>query len=349
MDCLRCAYCNICPIYRIEGWESVSPRGKIQLLDKKLSNRLVKDFYKCTVCGLCEVVCQSKLELTRIWEENRAKLVKSKKYMPAHKKIADAVLLYGNPYAAEQEARVLLNSPSNVLYFAGCMANFKVKNIAECTVKVLKLLGLEFKVAGKSEVCCGSTMLRTGFIDVAEKLFLKNVKNWQKMNVEKIITSCPGCYRTIKSNYPKIAEKKKIDFNFEVVHITQFLERELKKLDLKLGTVTYHDPCHLGRHSKVYEEPRNILKKIGYKIIEMERNRDFSICCGAGGGLRAQFPEISEKITLERILEAESTGAETLVTSCPFCVYQFSKVSRLKVRDVVEEVYSSMREVELKI
>lgn len=324
----------------VERIESVSPRGKLKYIDRRsISIRLLKDFYKCTSCGLCELICQYKLKLTKIWEEKREKLVSSGKYLPAHKKIADITLFYGNPYGESQDMRTSLKSESGTLYFVGCMSSFKVKSIAESAMKVLKLLGIEFTTLGKDEICCGSTMIRTGFKEVAEKLFIKNVRNWQKMRVERIITSCPGCYRTIKKDYPIFAERKEIDFNFEVFHITQILDKELKNFNLNLGTATYHDPCHLGRHSGIFDEPRNVLKKIGYEIVEMERNREFSACCGAGGGLRAQFPEISKKIALDRVREAKNTGAKVLVTSCPFCVYQFDKVRlNLDVKDVVEEV-----------
>ncbi|MDI9646577.1 MAG: (Fe-S)-binding protein [Archaeoglobales archaeon] len=356
MNCIRCGYCSACPVYRTEPIESISPRGKLRLLDKMkikdLDARLVKDIYKCSLCGLCEVVCQAELPLTDYWERVREELVNTNKSLPTHKKISEIALLYGNPYGAEQKDRTawlskldLKNRKSNTLYFAGCMASFRLQKIAISTADILDKLGIEFSVGGSEEYCCGSPFLRTGFKNTAEKFFEKNFKVWSKLGVERIITSCPGCYKTISRDYPEIAEKKRVDFNFEVLHITTLLDKELNYIGRDEKIATFHDPCHLGRHMKLYEEPRRVIKKSGFKIVEMERNREYALCCGAGGGLKTQFKEISITIGRERIMEAKRTTAELLLTSCPFCVHQLSKSSEkfnvgIKVLDIVEAVNS---------
>jgi len=220
--------------------------------------------------------------------------------------------------------------------------SFKLQNLAKSTASVLNKLGIDFTIAGKNEYCCGSPFLRTGQKDIVERLFEKNFLYWQKAGIERIITSCPGCYRTISLDYPKIAEEKGYEFDIEVIHTVSILDKMgvFEKTE-KIAKATYHDPCHLGRHMGIYEEPRNVIKKLGMDFVEMERNRQQALCCGAGGGLRSQFPEISFEIGKQRVLEAMETGAEYLITCCPFCEYHLSKSAeklgnRIKVVDLVE-------------
>jgi len=352
--CIKCGYCNVCPTYKIEGWESVSPRGKIQIIEQILNGevnldpKVVKDFFKCSVCGLCEVVCQADLKLIDLWESIRREFTnKGLAPLSVHKKLKNITYMYYNPYSGLPEKRGdwldFDVQESNVLYFAGCTASFKLQNLAKSTAKLLKKLGIEFTIAGPNEYCCGSPFIRTGQMDVVDKLFEKNMKTWEKMQIDTIITSCPGCYRTIARDYPKIAEKKGMEFNMRVIHTVTILDElidsiNFKKTDMK---ATYHDPCHLGRHMGHYDEPRRVMRKLGIRLIEMDRNRELSLCCGAGGGLRSQFREISFEIGRQRIEEALATGADYLITCCPFCEYHLSKSAKklgdkIKVIDLIE-------------
>ncbi|MCS7143900.1 MAG: (Fe-S)-binding protein [Archaeoglobaceae archaeon] len=351
MDCIKCGLCNVCPVFRVERTESVSPRGKLIILSEikkgsvKLDARIVKEIYKCSVCGMCSFVCPANLDLIKFWEETREELVNKKiAPLPIHRKVRDLTYRELNPYGGDQQKRAewleFSVGKSKTLYFAGCTASFKAQNIAKSTTKVLKNLGVEFTVLGAYEFCCGSPFLRTGQRDVAKMLFTKNIKVWQKEGIEEIITSCPGCYKSIKEEYPKLAKEAKIELNFEVKHVSSvFAERMRKEGNLEF-VATYHDPCHLGRHMGVYEEPREVIRKTGIKLVEMERNREFSLCCGAGGGVRAQFKEIAISIAEERIREALETGTNVIVTSCPFCEYNLSRVggSRVRVFDLSEIV-----------
>lgn len=348
--CSRCGYCNICPVYNVEGWESVSPRGRMQIIlaiknGIKIDPKIVKDIFKCSICGLCEEVCPVELPLIDVWERLRYELTK-KAYAPlsVHKKLKEITYRYFNPYSGDQNKRSewvdFEIGSAKTLYFAGCTASFKLQNLAKATANVLKKLGIEFTMAGKNEYCCGSPFIRTGQRDIVEKLFEKNFKYWKKEGIEKIITSCPGCYRTISLDYPKIAKEKGYEFDIEVVHTVSILNKcKFEKVEIK---GTYHDPCHLGRHMGMYDEPRNVISKLGIDFVEMERNRELSLCCGAGGGLRSQFREISFEIGRQRVLEAIKTGADYLITCCPFCEYHLSKSAeknlgnRIKVVDLVE-------------
>ncbi len=344
--CAQCNYCRVCPTFKVEGWESVSPKGRLYLLKlalngSELDSLMLKDFFKCTTCGLCENVCIVDIPLLKLWEETRNRLTWVKGVLPAHKKLADSIGIYMNPYGEEKELRDewfpegVKISESNVLYFAGCTASYRVKEIASSTVKILSHFGIEFNYLGKDEICCGSTLLRTGQKDKAERLVEKNIKIWERNRVETVITTCAGCYRTFALDYPNICERKGLDFNFEILHLSQFIEREAGKMikdgmKAKLrGRATYHDPCHLGRHAGVYDEPRELIKASGLELVEMEHTRENSFCCGAGGGVRAQFRDLSLEVGKLRLKEALKLDVDYLISCCPFCKMHLSHSKRV--------------------
>lgn len=162
-------------------------------------------------------------------------------------------------------------------------------------------------------------MLRMGDPEY-QRVFTHNIELFNSLGIEALVTSCAGCFKTISEDYPRVGR-----LNFEVLHTAQFLRRLLDTGELQLTnpvekTVTYHDPCHLGRASRVYDDPRAIMAAIpGLELIEMPRNREYSRCCGAGGGLKSGYPEVQNKMAQERVKEAEETGASDLVSCCPFC------------------------------
>jgi heterodisulfide reductase subunit D len=207
---------------------------------------------------------------------------------------------------------------------------------------------VEYTTLGARELCCGSVLLRTGQTSTAKKLAQQNTESFKELGVKKIVTVCPGCYLTLKVDYPKLVEA----FPFEVVHISDFISQLLQADKLKLTKqvrlkVTFHDPCHLGRRFSVYEPPRNVLLSIpGLKLVEMPHNRENSRCCGAGGGVRAAFSDVTAKIGVSRMEEAAQTKADLLVTSCPFCCLNLDEVSRqaqlLPVSDLTEIVAEAL-------
>ncbi|WP_407411244.1 (Fe-S)-binding protein [Methanobrevibacter sp.] len=195
-----------------------------------------------------------------------------------------------------------------MLYFRGCTAREKQTGIAEATERILKIAGVDFHTLD-DEKCCGSVLLRTGFIDEASEQIKKNT---EILKGQKIITSCAGCYKTLKEDYDGL----------DVIHISQLLNDLISqgKLDLskKDLDVTYHDSCHLGRHCNVFDEPRNVIKSVA-NLVEMDNIRENSLCCGAGGGVKSAYPEIATQMAASRLEQAKQTGCETLVTPCPFC------------------------------
>jgi len=201
-----------------------------------------------------------------------------------------------------------------MIYFRGCVAREKLGNIFRDTEEILKTAGIEYRII-ENEECCGSFLLRTGFREDAEEVMHKTVKD---LKGEKILTSCAGCYKTFKEDYKEI-----LGIELDVVHTSQYFNEliEKGKINVKFSNekVTYHDPCHLGRHMEEYESPREILEKIA-KFVEMNRNRENSRCCGAGAGVRSAFPEITQKIAQMRLKDADEVDGDIIVTSCPFCI-----------------------------
>jgi len=187
-------------------------------------------------------------------------------------------------------------------------------------------------------------LMRTGQTSTVEKLAQQNTRMFKELGVQKILTVCPGCYLTLKVDYPKLIK----DFPFEVVHISEFLRQLLQtgrlRLTKRVGLkVTYHDPCHIGRRFNLYEPPRTVLSSIpGLKLVEMPRNRENARCCGAGGGVKSAFSDTALKIGISRMEEAAQTKADLLVTSCPFCCINLGDASRqaqlLPVSDLTEIV-----------
>ena len=195
-----------------------------------------------------------------------------------------------------------------MLYFRGCTAREKQTCISQATEMLLKEAGVDYRTLD-DEKCCGSVLLRTGFLKEAEEQIRRNT---DVLKGEKIITSCAGCYKTLKDDYEGL----------DVIHISQLLDKLIKEGKIKISKkdfdVTYHDSCHLGRHGGVFDEPREVIKSVA-NLIEMENNRESSLCCGAGGGVKSAYPEIANQMAELRINQAKQTGCSTLVTPCPFC------------------------------
>jgi len=226
----------------------------------------------------------------------------------------------------------------NILYYPGCIMKFVTKEQNEKYKKILRKIGVDFIELKELEVCCGSPVLAAGYIKEAKKLAQKNFKVFKEHSVKKIITPCPACFRIFSQLYPKLIKV----WDIQVEHVTQTIARAIEsgkiKLKKKKVKVTFHDPCHLGRYSGIYEEPRKIISSKA-KLEEMEMNRELALCCGGGGGVRANYPELAEEMAKERIGQAEETKAQILVTCCPLCFIQLKEASRnakIKVMELSE-------------
>lgn len=211
-----------------------------------------------------------------------------------------------------------------MLYFRGCTAREKQTNIQKATEFLLNNAGIDYYMLD-DEKCCGSVLLRTGFESEAKEQIKRNAEIFKG---EKILTSCAGCYKTLKEDYEDL----------DVIHISQLLDELIRvgKLDFtkKDLDVTYHDSCHLGRHLNVFDEPRSVVEAVA-NLVEMENIRENSLCCGAGGGVKSAYPEIADQMANSRIAQAKDTGCEILITSCPFCKLNLEN-DDLEVLDLTE-------------
>ena len=206
-----------------------------------------------------------------------------------------------------------------IIYFRGCVVREKLKHISDATKKILKHADIDFTVL-QNETCCGSVLLRTGFRDDAQEVMKDTLKKLEESTQEgdKILVSCAGCYNTLKNDY-----KELFGVELDVIHTSELITQLIAegKLSVKKTPykVTYHDPCHLGRHSGLYEEPRKAILETS-KLVEMDLNRENSRCCGAGSGVKSAYPATALSVAQRRINDAEDTKAEIIVTACSFCI-----------------------------
>jgi len=221
-----------------------------------------------------------------------------------------------------------ISESGDILYFVGCLPYFDVIfndikadsiETAKSVVRIMNKVGIE-PVILKNERCCGHDLHFTGDIENFEKLVKMNVDAIRQTKAKKVVTSCAECYRTMKLDYPKIVG----DLGFEVIHVSEFLADIIEKEQLEFPEVfkdkkvVYQDPCRLGRHMGVYDPPRSVIKSIPETdLLEMERNRENSLCCGVSSWLNCG--KISKQIQIDRLTEAKATGAEWLITACPKC------------------------------
>jgi Fe-S oxidoreductase len=315
----------------------------------ELSEGIGKRFYACLTCGACEELCSSltgKHPLNIILETRRDLVKNGFGPMPQHKEATQSIASTSNLFGAEQKQRFswlpnITPNKSGIVYFAGCTASYYIPDQAQATLKLLKSAGIAFAIM-RNEQCCGYDTLLTGQEQEAADIMKRNVQNVNEAGAKILLTSCARCYKVFSQDYPKFVGES---MKFEVVHTAVFLNRLVKKGKLRLRkptpeVVTYHDPCNLGRWSKIYDEPRELIEQVPkIQLVEMTRNRSSAWCCGAGGGVKLYLPEFAAWTATERLKEAEATGASTLVSACTDCERNFNESLRkantkMKVQDL---------------
>ncbi len=313
--------------------------------------------WECTTCGACQEVCPVAIGHVDKVVEMRRHLVMEQGSVPetaegALRSIEDR----GHPWRGTTLSRTdwteglnikTLAEDSNIdiLYWVGCTSALEERStkVAKAVARLMKLAGINFGILGDEESCCGDPARRLGNEYLFQSQAQKNIETLKNYNIKKIVTTCPHCYNTIKNEYPQFGG------NFEVIHHTELIARLMKEGRLKFagglpGTVTYHDACYLGRYNDIYQAPRKILKSIpATKLVEMERNRERSFCCGGGGGHMWLEERSGRRISEMRTEQAIDIKAQTIATACPYCLQMFEDAIKakgaeesLKVMDIAE-------------
>jgi Fe-S oxidoreductase len=405
--CCRCSACKHIPLQRVKNpahsyacpsisrfnFHAYSGSGRLiigrEMLNTgfKYTDKLLHIVYNCQMCGACDISCKYAMDMEVLAPINefRIKCVEDGHVNPALDKVIgnlrktnSMVPVRGKrgDWAEGLGVKNAAKEKVDVLYHVGCLTSYDkdMQKLAKATVKILQKAGVNFGIAGDAEVCCGGRAYQMGYQEDFLTQAKKNMALIKKAGVKTLVTGCADGYQAFKVLYDKFNLKG----DLEVLHITEFIDRLIKKGKLKLNkkvnlNVTYHDPCYLGRLGEpwihwegkkipgykfvfdppktyrrgtngVYAPPRNVLASIpGVKLFEMDRIKEYSWCCGAGGGVNESNPEFAAWTAKKRIEEAGSTGAEALVTACPWCETTFNKAIKetggnLKVYDIVELV-----------
>ena len=353
--CYQCGKCDtVCPWNRVRTF---SMRKLIREATFGLTEIEREEIWRCTTCGKCPQRCPR--DVKQIDDMIALRRIATRYgVFPAAVKpvrtISAGLTAQGNPFGEERKNRAdwaeglsvkAFTEGMEVLYFPGCYLCYdpRLKKVAAATANILNKAGVDFGILGTKENCCGESIRKTGDEELFKRLARENIKTWIEHGVKKILVSSPHCYHTFKNEYPEF------NVNFEIVHISQYLFELINAGRLQISKeyekkVTYHDPCYLGRHNGIFDEPRGVLNKIpGLELNEMPESRENSLCCGMGGGRIWMETQKSDRFANLRLDQAIGVGAEVLVTSCPYCITNFED-SRLvmsyddviQVKDITE-------------
>jgi len=330
--CFQCGICDtVCPWNRVRDF---SIRKIINQAIYGLSEVESEEMWLCSTCGKCMQRCPRGVKQIDVSVALR-RLSTEYQVFPASVKpvrtVIGGLVADGNPFGEEKKSRAdwakgksvkKFSEGTEILYFPCCYPSYdkRLRNVAVATVEILKKAGVDFGILGNKENCCGESVRKTGDEELFKTLAKENIKTFIDAGVKKILVSSPHCYHTFKNEYPEFS------VNFEVVHITEFIFQLIEEGRLKLKKdyyrkLTYHDPCYLGRHNGIYNEPRDVLKHIsGVELLEMPDAFENSLCCGGGGGRVWMETLKEERFSNLRIEQAVQVGAEELVTACPYCI-----------------------------
>jgi Fe-S oxidoreductase len=412
--CPRCSYCKWipwrfirntdfmegCPSVSRYNWHAYAAGGKLNIAYSLLCDRIeISDafldiLYKCQMDGSCDVSCkvQQDLEPLQLMQELRIKCVEDGRLLPAHMMVIAGLQKEDNMmqslkadrgrWAEGLDVKDLTKESAEVVYHAGCRYSFdeELWPVARGGLTLLRDAGVDVGIMGVAEACCGGRAYELGYAGELTKYAEHQMEAFRAAGVKALVTPCADCYAAFKVLYDKIGKQPGI----EVYHITQYLERLIQEGRVRLNkpvplTVTYHDPCHLGRLGEpwinwegreikasvqmilhdppkkyrrgtngVYETPRDILRSIpGLRFVEMYRIKEYAWCCGAGGGVIDAYPDFAVWTAAERLREAKAVGAEAIVSACPWCRRNFLDAARetgddIGVYDIIELVQKAI-------
>ncbi|MAR30139.1 MAG: hypothetical protein CMG24_04315 [Candidatus Marinimicrobia bacterium] len=380
VSCTECARCSsVCPATRTD--KPLSPmkiitdiRTKLysETMDYKKTDDLVggliteTELWSCTTCGACMQECPVLIEHVPTIIDMRRHLVLSEGKPPVQaNESLEKTMLNGNPWGFPKEDRLKWTESTDfkpptlqeknevdILYWVGCAGAYDPRNqsVATNMLKILESADVDYAVLGKEETCTGDSARRLGEEYLFETLAKQNVETLNKYKFNKIVASCPHCMNTILNEYPDFGGE------YKVVHHTELIEELISTGQLQTNyktdkKITFHDPCYLGRHNKIFDQPRNILENVAEieNIIEMKESRESSMCCGAGGGNMWHEIDQGSRVNVERFEQAVETGADTVATGCSFCTIMMDdamkvtgKEETMQVKDIAEIVGESI-------
>lgn len=347
--CYECGKCDtVCPWNKVR---SFSVRKMMREAVFGLTEIESEDIWRCTTCGRCSERCPRGVKQPEAMVAFRRIATKYGVFpVPVRplRAVSAGLSGEGNPFGEERAKRAdwaeglpvkTFTEGTDLLYFPGCYPCYdpRLKKVARATAGLLHKAGVDFGILGTKENCCGESIRKAGNEELFKRLARENIKTFVDNGVKTILVSSPHCYHTFKNDYSEFK------VNFEVIHITQYLLELLCDGRLKISKefrkrVTYHDPCYLGRHNGIFDEPREVLRRIpGLELVEMPETKKNSLCCGmGGGGIWMETPK-DQRFSNLRLKQAIEVGAEVLVTSCPYCITSFED-SRLILNysDVIE-------------
>jgi Fe-S oxidoreductase len=372
-------FAKVCPSNLRYLFDAYSCQGRMDIawalmegtMKYEDSEELLNVIYRCDTCGGCDASCKRvrDAEPLRVMLETRARLVEDGQLLPQHMPVIDNLRKEDNmmmgrksdrgKWAEGLDVKDLTTESADVVFHAGCQLSYDEERwqVARTAITILKDAGIDVGIMGYDETCCGCRAYDMGYWGEFTKYAEHNIEAWKTAKVKTVVTACADGYYAMKRLYPDAGSE------FEILHIVEFIERLIKEGRIKFTQkipmkVTYHDPCHLGRRANVYvpgkaimgvyEPPREILKSLpGLELIEMYRIRECAWCCGAGGGVREAYPDFSLWTATERLEEAKCTGAEAIVSACPWCERNFIDAinesgTDMKVYDIVELVQQAL-------
>ncbi|MCP4626876.1 MAG: (Fe-S)-binding protein [bacterium] len=315
--------------------------------------------YRCTLCGRCQQSCPSGIMLRDLWLSLRQDLVHSAAYPKKVDMIRQNVAGSHNVFDEDNEERGdwvedLRNPPDHgyvkdaaeVVYFTGCVAAYfpMAQQIPLALSGVFDAAGVDFTLLAEEEWCCGFPLLGAGLRDHLDELIEHNIAAVQAKGARKVVFACPSCFQMWREYYPQ---------DFEIYHVTQYIHQLITSGQLALNeldlTVTYHDPCDLGRGSREYDAPRRVIDAIpGVELVEMAHNRENCLCCGGGGNLEMIDNKLSGEIAKAKIDEVTATGVKTVITACQQCVRTMNTYVRrnklgIEVLDIVQLIQKALK------
>jgi len=369
--CGRCGYCrSACPVYNVVGWESAAPRGKIAMAKEIFSYgsraglpaEFVRRMAQCTLCGACAGECSTAIDTRKMWLELRKRIVDLGQEPQAYRAMRDNLLARKNISTFPNEDRLEwaqdLDDPdalepragAEVGYFVGCVSSFfpQAAQIPLAIAEIFTEAGVDFTTMGGEEWCCGFPLISTGFVDDSRTFIRHNVDKIKELGIHTLVASCASCYHVWKNDSREALQ----GYNLEILHTTEYLACLIREGRIPMHelaeTVTYHDPCDLGRNGGIYETPREIIRGIpGVRFVELPHHREQALCCGGGGNLQSVDADLAAEIARLRTEEIRAVGATVVVSACQQCEQMLTAAVRkaklpVRVMDVSQLILEAM-------